>query len=208
MSKFLLNLLLQISKALVYSKINFLFGKEFSFTFGPIGPAASRPCHGPLVFFSTGRTPSPHWSSASRPAQLALSAQPTARLWRPARLLPPIRKSVNFRNCLLHLLPPTIATHPRSLPTSCRRARGASFSRDPFVPPLHRSSYPPSTRALMALIIIHRRRHYSGHSTAPPHSPSPSPSPYKRAPPPRSIPQHSCPPTGSPPLLPAIFHQR
>jgi hypothetical protein len=50
MSKFLLNLLLQISKALVYSKIKFLFGKEFSFTFGPIGPAASQPSRGKLLF--------------------------------------------------------------------------------------------------------------------------------------------------------------
>jgi hypothetical protein len=42
MSKFLLNLLLQISKTLVYSKIKLLFGKDFFLTFGPIGPAASR----------------------------------------------------------------------------------------------------------------------------------------------------------------------
>jgi hypothetical protein len=47
MSKFLLNLLLQISKALVYSKIKFLSGKEFSFTFVPIGPVSSRPSRGP-----------------------------------------------------------------------------------------------------------------------------------------------------------------
>jgi hypothetical protein len=40
MPKFLLNLFPQISKALVNSKIQFLFGKEFSFAFGP---AASRP---------------------------------------------------------------------------------------------------------------------------------------------------------------------
>jgi hypothetical protein len=39
MAKFLLNLLVQISKALVYSKIQFLFGKEFSSDFGPSGPA-------------------------------------------------------------------------------------------------------------------------------------------------------------------------
>jgi hypothetical protein len=39
MSKFLLNLLVQISKALVYSKIQFLFEKEFSLDFGPSGPA-------------------------------------------------------------------------------------------------------------------------------------------------------------------------
>jgi hypothetical protein len=42
MSKFLLNLLLQISKALVNSKIQFLFEKNFSSEFGP--PAQPRPC--------------------------------------------------------------------------------------------------------------------------------------------------------------------
>jgi hypothetical protein len=40
MSKFLLNLLVQISKDLVYSKIQFLFGKELSSDFGPTGPAS------------------------------------------------------------------------------------------------------------------------------------------------------------------------
>jgi hypothetical protein len=39
MSKFLLNLLLQISKALINSKIQFLFEKNFSSEFGPPGPA-------------------------------------------------------------------------------------------------------------------------------------------------------------------------
>jgi hypothetical protein len=38
MSKFLLNLLVQISNALVYSKIQFLFEKELSSDFGPSGP--------------------------------------------------------------------------------------------------------------------------------------------------------------------------
>jgi hypothetical protein len=42
-SKFLLNLLVQISKALIYSKIQFLSEKKFSSTFGPIGPVASQP---------------------------------------------------------------------------------------------------------------------------------------------------------------------
>jgi hypothetical protein len=39
MSKFLLNLLVQISKALVNSKIQFLFEKDFFSDFGPSGPA-------------------------------------------------------------------------------------------------------------------------------------------------------------------------
>jgi hypothetical protein len=38
--KFLLNLLVQISKALVNSKIQFLFRKEFLFSSGPLGQAA------------------------------------------------------------------------------------------------------------------------------------------------------------------------
>jgi hypothetical protein len=40
MSKFLLNHLLQISKALVNSKIQFLFEKNFSSEFGPPGTAS------------------------------------------------------------------------------------------------------------------------------------------------------------------------
>jgi hypothetical protein len=40
MSKFLLNLLLQISKALVISKIQFLIQKFFFLTFGPADLAA------------------------------------------------------------------------------------------------------------------------------------------------------------------------
>jgi hypothetical protein len=40
MSKFLLNLLLQISKAVVNSKIQFLFENNFSSEFGPPGPAS------------------------------------------------------------------------------------------------------------------------------------------------------------------------
>jgi hypothetical protein len=45
MSKFLLNLLLQISKAFVYSKIQILFGNNFSSDSGPSGPAPSSPGH-------------------------------------------------------------------------------------------------------------------------------------------------------------------
>jgi hypothetical protein len=40
-SKSLLNLLVQISKAIVNSKILFYLRKEFPLAFGPIGPAAS-----------------------------------------------------------------------------------------------------------------------------------------------------------------------
>jgi hypothetical protein len=43
MSKFLLNLLVQISKAFVYSKIQILFGNNFSSDSSPSGPAPSSP---------------------------------------------------------------------------------------------------------------------------------------------------------------------
>jgi hypothetical protein len=58
MSKFLLNLLLQISKALVYSKIKFYSEKNFSFTFGPSGLSA-------------------HFSPLPSPLGLSLSADPS-----------------------------------------------------------------------------------------------------------------------------------
>jgi hypothetical protein len=55
MSKFLLNLLVQISKALVNSKIQFLIQKFFFFVFGPANPTAHS------AFGPAGPTgPSPH----------------------------------------------------------------------------------------------------------------------------------------------------
>jgi hypothetical protein len=180
MSKFLLNLLLQISKALVYSKIKFLFGKEFSFTFGPIGPAASRTSRGPLVFFPLAAPLSPLGLSLSagisRPLGLAdrTSVEPCpiaashSKKRKPQKLPSPSSSS-------------TIATWPRPLPASCRHARGASSSRleDPIPPPLHRSSYTPSTRALTSFNGLNR------HSPSPPllrpfNRPSPPPEPLSQ----------------------------
>jgi hypothetical protein len=66
MSKFLLNLLAQISKALVNSKIQFLIQKISFLRFWP-----DRPC-GPL-----GRWPSrPHWPLSSHGLNSTLPAQP------------------------------------------------------------------------------------------------------------------------------------
>jgi hypothetical protein len=81
MSKFLQNLLVQISKALVYSKNQILFGKEFSCHFQAIRPFGT-------VFFLPADFPSPfHWASAFRPAQ------PTRTAQLPTFLLPPAPKS-------------------------------------------------------------------------------------------------------------------
>jgi hypothetical protein len=75
MSKFLLNLLVQISKALVHSKIKFYSEKNFPH-FRPNRPSSQpvhldfRPRCSPFFSFPTGRFPPPHWASASQPAQL------------------------------------------------------------------------------------------------------------------------------------------
>jgi hypothetical protein len=71
MSKFLLNLLLQISQALENSKSIFLFERNSSSEFSPLGPAG---------------LPTPP-ALACRPAQPspAQTAQPTRPLSRPAR---------------------------------------------------------------------------------------------------------------------------
>jgi hypothetical protein len=74
MSKFLLNLLLQISKDLVYSKIKFYSEKNFFVTFGP---AAAH-----FLFFSTSRF-------APFPLGLGLSAGPAHPHGPTDRLLPP-----------------------------------------------------------------------------------------------------------------------
>jgi hypothetical protein len=85
MSKFLLNLLLQISKDLVSSKIKLLFGKEIFLTFSPIGPAASWP-FGPVAahFFLFNRAFSP-----PSPLGLGLSVGPAHPHGPTGRLLPP-----------------------------------------------------------------------------------------------------------------------
>jgi hypothetical protein len=62
-SKFLLNLLVQISKALLYSNIQFLSENNFSSTFGPIGPVASRPIR-------------PFWPRAAKQAESAHQTAP------------------------------------------------------------------------------------------------------------------------------------
>jgi hypothetical protein len=87
MSKFLLNLLVQISKALVYSKIKFYSEKNF--------PRHFPPSHGPFFLFQPAvfLPPLPHWASASQPAQPAtfffLPDRSRARTAPPAGLAPP-----------------------------------------------------------------------------------------------------------------------
>jgi hypothetical protein len=110
MSKFLLDLLVQIFKVYQKSKIQIKFKKVLLLELGPAPVFGLAVAH--FLFPSpTGRSPSLHWASASRPAQLALSAQPTTRRWRPARLPPPSRG---------HASP-----HDRLRPSSCPADRWA-----------------------------------------------------------------------------------
>jgi hypothetical protein len=138
MSKFLLNLLVQISKALVYSKIKFYSKKNFPCHFQPIRPF--RPSHGPLSFFSNWPIflPPLHWASASRPVQPTRTAQPAtffflphqsrARPAPPAGLAPPpgstptppleekkMAASIPFISPLLDVVSPSSITGNRRL---------------------------------------------------------------------------------------------
>jgi hypothetical protein len=151
MSKFLLNLLLQISKALVYSKINFLFGKEFSFTFGPISPAASRPSRGPLVFFQPaapplptgpqplGRPSRPHVGGTLPDCRLPFEKAYFHKTAFPSRMRTP-QKIYHLRSA--HISRPGHKTPPPTRPWTVTSPSCKPTS--PSGPPGHLSLLPPS----------------------------------------------------------------
>jgi hypothetical protein len=136
MSKFLLNLLVQISKALVNSKIQFLIQKFFFFAFGPANLT------GPLSLW-------PSWPLSSRepkpslPAQLARAS--VAYLWKyvfafGSRLPswpPPSRLSVKWAPAVSFVFAPTPLDAERVAADFHRAARSA-----PRMPPSH--YLPPS----------------------------------------------------------------
>jgi hypothetical protein len=151
MSKFLLNFLLQISKALLYSKIKFLFRKEFSFTFGPIGPAASRPSRDPPVFqpaappLPTGHKPLGRPSSPSRPSRPRVGgALPDCHL--------PFQESVFLENRLpftnaysAENLPPPLGPYQLARPQPLPPPTGLGLPASPNRP-AHFSSEPLGPR--------------------------------------------------------------
>jgi hypothetical protein len=141
MSKFFQNLLVQISKALVYSKIKFYSEKNFPRHFRPIRP------FGPVSFFyrlifsplPTGPRPS------SRPSPLA---RPN---WPPFFFLPHQSRA--------HTVPPPtgLAPPPRS-PRRLHQKRKMAASNPPSFPPIIRLHSPfnpaieaPSSQKLRAL---------------------------------------------------------
>jgi hypothetical protein len=102
MSKFLLNLLEQISKALVYSKIKFYSENNFPRHFQPIRP------FGPVFLFFTGRFSLPFPLGLSLPAGPAHPHGPTGHLF----FFLPHRSQARTAPPPAGLVPP-----PRSPPT-------------------------------------------------------------------------------------------
>jgi hypothetical protein len=141
MSKFLLNLLVQISKALVYSKINFYLEKNSPRHFRPTWP------FGPIFFFFyrpiflpslTGPRPSGRPSPPHGPRP----AQPTARP--PDRPSPPHAFFLLPHRRRARMVPPPagLAPPPRS-PRRSHRKRRTATSISPSFPPINRRHSPP-----------------------------------------------------------------
>jgi hypothetical protein len=96
MSKFLLNFIVQISKALAYSKIQFFIRKEILFNFRPNRPSGqpAHPAFRPRAAREAEPAHSAFWPRAARQAELAHQAQsfpPSPSSFNaPAALLPPL----------------------------------------------------------------------------------------------------------------------
>jgi hypothetical protein len=124
MSIFLLNLL-QFSKALVNSKIQFLFEKNFSLEFGPPGRAS------PVLA-----------CSAPQAAACALGPSRPAQLWRICQKWSLLRVCAARRRCLLPRSPPhgphlsALSSPPRRPTRSTPPPRLATINR-PTPPGLH-----------------------------------------------------------------------
>jgi hypothetical protein len=128
MSKFLLNLL-QISKALVYSKIKFLFGKEFSSLSAqpaqqPPGPSRLSAQPQPLVFLSNRLFP-------PSTLGLGLSAGPAHLTAQPATFFLLSHRSQSHKAPL----PAGLAPPPRSTPMPPPEEK-KWLHQSPFIPPL------------------------------------------------------------------------
>jgi hypothetical protein len=134
MSKFFLNLLLQIFQALENSKIQFLFKKIYSSDFSPLGSAG---------------LPTPP-ALACRPAQATHLPGPTRPSRSPVPYLQPRPAPPPFRSCAAAPPPPGLPWPP-FLPA---RATPPSFTPWPLLPPsnraLTRRDEPEFTRPLNA----------------------------------------------------------
>jgi hypothetical protein len=134
MSKFLLNLLVQISKALLYSKIKFYSEKNFSRHFQPIRPFGPAVAHS-FFSFEPAAPPLP-----TGPRPLGWPSR-SARRWRPTKLPPPPQEDASshaafaLSSRLADRWTPPVIPHLRPA-----RAR----SRRHHLPPLPTSPSPTS----------------------------------------------------------------
>jgi hypothetical protein len=152
MSKFLLNLLVQISKDLVYSKIKFYSEKNFfPRHFRPVRP------FGPLFFYRpifpplpTGPRPSGRPSPPARPNRPPFFFLPHRSRARtappPAGLAPPPRSPRR-----LHRKRRTTASNPPSFPPINQRHSPSSISETGAFNPAIEA---PSSRPLKALAVV------------------------------------------------------
>jgi hypothetical protein len=155
-SKFLLNLHLQISKALEHSKIQFLFRNEFSFNFRPNRPS------GPLGLLPPSSCRPSNASSSSHVAAPWMPANPSPVPWspnnRPPVILPPPLQS-------------TIVTTPFTLDNGSHE--GAYLPPPPAIPgrppwPLQKGRAPSSSNAPPFTLFLffscpsttHTKRHH------------------------------------------------
>jgi hypothetical protein len=143
MSKFLLNLLLQISKALVNSKIQFLIQKFFVLTFGPtdlavhsaFGPAS------PLALLPTqAETPPPRRRHPARASVASLREYVFPFSSRLPSLPPLPCLSVKWApavSSVPHLRPPELTHATTAFWSSCAAQLRASGAAEPLPPRLH-----------------------------------------------------------------------
>jgi hypothetical protein len=185
MSKFLLNLLPQFSKALVNSKIQFLIQKFFSFTFSLPAHAASRPIwilgpRGQQDHSASWPTrpagPPGHPAFFLAPAERRLSLLPLHRAMGAAPLLPPhARKpqrsppitpsSIGRNNTPSH---PVMAAMKAPITAAARGFWPPPPPPDPYKrPPPPQSDSAPLTASLPSSLTLehapvepHRRHHF------------------------------------------------
>jgi hypothetical protein len=148
-SKFLPNLLLQISKGLVYSKIQFLFEKEFSFNIRPKRPN-SHPAFWPRVAqqaeLAHHAAPPSLPPSLTRAGGSAASSSCAAAPWPPCYPSPVPWSNPNGRPLLNSVACLYSVVNPPALFTACNRC----LHGQPLKPP-QRLRLPPSPIKAAAL---------------------------------------------------------
>jgi hypothetical protein len=162
MSKFLQNLLVQISKDFVYSKIQILFGNHFSSDSGPSGPAPSSPAASPAGHRARARPTQPTrpeqpWRICQKVPLLRVCAVRQRRFLSHRCQLGPTRQILlvphaSRPEACLHRAPPQLIT-PR-LPASVIETPIKAPYSPALIPPLESPLTPP--RPSMVSAVNHR----------------------------------------------------